>query len=207
MVANGVSGVDAMDTGGCDDATGRLLPPWARACIRQVLGGAAGERPSGPVLDDPGCSFVTLRRGGALHGCIGSIEPRRPLVEDVARHAVAAAIFDPRATPLALEAVDALDVEVSVLSPLAPLPAADEPALLAALQPGVDGLVLRSGHRSATFLPQVWASLPAPEEFLAHLKRKAGLPADFWEPEIAFHRFTVCKWIELAPAIAAAAAR
>ena len=108
----------------------------------------------------PGASFVTLHRRGELRGCIGSLEPHRPLAEDVAGNARAAAYLDPRFAAVAREELPELELEISVLSPLAPLPAASESELVASLRPGVDGLVLVEGARRATFLPAVWRSAP-----------------------------------------------
>ena len=62
--------------------------------------------------------------------------------------------------------------------------------------PGVDGLILNCGHHRSTFLPQVWESLPTPGLFLEHLKLKAGLPADFWSPQLTLARYGVQKWKE-----------
>jgi AMMECR1 domain-containing protein len=70
-----------------------------------------------------------------------------------------------------------------------PLPCRDEADLLRQLRPGVDGLILQEGRRRATFLPSVWEDLPAPADFLAHLKRKAGLEADHWSPRLQFWRY------------------
>ena len=67
---------------------------------------------------------------------------------------------------------------------------------MARLRPGVDGLILHYGQRRATFLPQVWESLPKPRHFLHQLKLKAGLPADFWDEEIRLARYGVQKWKE-----------
>jgi AmmeMemoRadiSam system protein A len=144
-----------------------------------------------PALRAPGASFVTLHRHGELRGCIGSLEPHRPLAEDVAGNARAAAFMDPRFPPVGRDEVAGLELEISVLSPLTPLAAASEAELLAALRPGTDGLVLVEGARRATFLPAVWRQLPEPRSFLAHLKHKAGLPADHWSPAIRFLRYTV----------------
>jgi AMMECR1 domain-containing protein len=72
----------------------------------------------------------------------------------------------------------------------------DEADALARLRPGIDGLVLSYGRRRATFLPQVWESLPEPRQFIAQLKLKAGLPADFWHAEIRLARYGVRKWKE-----------
>jgi AmmeMemoRadiSam system protein A len=145
-----------------------------------------------PALAAPGASFVSLHRpDGALRGCIGSLEAHRPLAVDVAANARAAAFEDPRFPPVAAGEAPALVLEISVLQPSVPLPAASEEELLAALRPGVDGLVLVEGLRRATFLPAVWRQLPEPRDFLAHLKRKAGLPPDYWSPTLRFLRYTV----------------
>jgi len=177
-----------------DAAERRALVELARAAI-----GAGRDSPwlgpdlAGlpPALTAPGASFVTLHRRGALRGCIGSLEAHRPLAEDVAGNARAAAFQDPRFPPVVREELSELDLEISVLSALVPLPAASEAELLAALRPRVDGLVLVEGRRRATFLPAVWRELPEPRQFLAHLKHKAGLPADHWSPSLQFFRYTV----------------
>ena len=72
----------------------------------------------------------------------------------------------------------------------------DEADLLAQLRPEVDGIVLQHGEFRATFLPQVWDVLPEPENFLAQLKRKAGLGATFWARDIRIYRYTVSHWSE-----------
>ena len=59
------------------------------------------------------------------------------------------------------------------------------------LRPGVDGLVLEERGQRGTFLPSVWESLPSPRQFLAQLKVKAGLPADYWSDSIKVERYTV----------------
>ena len=141
-------------------------------------------------LREPGASFVTLRILGELRGCTGSLEPSRPLVRDVAQNAYRSAFEDPRFRPLTEAELPRIDTHVAVLSPLEPLPAASEAELLAALRPGVDGLVLREGSRGATFLPAVWESLPEPRAFLDHLREKAGLPAGYWSAELRFQRYT-----------------
>jgi AmmeMemoRadiSam system protein A len=143
------------------------------------------------ALTAPGASFVSLHRRGALRGCMGSLEARRPLAEDVAGNARAAAFLDPRFPPVAPEELAELELEISVLGPARPLPAASEAELLAALRPGVDGLVLCEGGRRATYLPSVWTQLPDPAEFVRQLKRKAGLPPDYWSPRLRFDRYEV----------------
>ncbi|TCO82388.1 hypothetical protein EV699_105179 [Plasticicumulans lactativorans] len=172
----------------------RALLGVARAAIAHAL--AHGRRLAvdvaafPPRLREPGASFVTLEIDGHLRGCIGTLEARVPLVRDVATHAHAAAFEDPRFPPLTAAEWPRVELHVSVLTPPEPLPAGSEAELLAQLRPGVDGLILEApGHR-ATFLPAVWEDLPAPAEFLGHLKRKAGLPAAYWSPELRFARYT-----------------
>lgn len=143
-----------------------------------------------------GASFVTLTQNGQLRGCIGTPEAWRPLKEDVAANAVAAALRDPRFTPLQAREWPQTRVEVSVLSSLEPMAFDNEAQALAQLRPGVDGLVLTCGRHRATFLPQVWEQLPDPALFLAQLKRKAGLSTHFWSPDLRLERFTVTKWKE-----------
>lgn len=147
-----------------------------------------------PWLREIGASFVTLRLQGELRGCIGSVDPHRPLGDDVVHNARAAAFQDPRFPPVAREELERLQVEVSVLSPRTPIEASDEPSALAALRPGVDGIYLEYAGRGATFLPQVWENLPDPQDFLGELRRKAGLGARFWDPAIRLSRYTVEKY-------------
>ncbi len=164
-----------------------------------------GERASGlahPALREPGATFVTLHRDGVLRGCIGSVAARRPLGADVQANAEAAAFRDPRFAPLARHEFDLVDVEVSLLSASERMYCADESEVLAQLRPHVDGVILDCGTYRSTFLPQVWAQLPEPAEFLAALKRKAGLPADYWSAQIELSRYTVAKFAETASTVA-----
>jgi len=145
-------------------------------------------------LREPGATFVTLRLDGELRGCIGSIEPRRALGDDVAHNARAAS-RDARFPPLPRSRVPHLGVEVSVLSAREPMSVEDEAHALEMLRPGVDGIVLEYGPLCATFLPQVWESLPDPASFLAELRRKARLPPRFWHPDLRLSRYTVEKFL------------
>jgi hypothetical protein len=150
-------------------------------------------------LDQPGATFVTLTQRGDLRGCIGSLEAHRPLSQDVQENAVAAAFRDPRFAPLSADEFQRTRVEVSLLTAPQPMPVADEADALAQLRPFDDGLIFQVGHLRSTFLPQVWEQLPAPRQFLAHLKMKAGLPADFWSTEVRLSRYGVQKWKEMQP--------
>jgi AmmeMemoRadiSam system protein A len=206
------------------DLQGQALCSFARASIGAVLGGPAAVAPEGSFASSRGACFVTLRWARAsaastnpdqssgasadsatddgeeeLQGCIGSLEPHRSLVDDVAENAVAAALRDPRGRKLQLADLDSLEVELSILSPMTVLPVHSEEEAIAALRPHEDGAVLVSGRRRGTFLPQVWDSLPDPREFLYQLKRKAGLPMLGWDPSYQLLRYSVQKWKNRAP--------
>jgi len=175
---------------------GSTLVSLARASIAQRLGLDARVAEGAAWLRQPGATFVTLTRAGELRGCIGSLEAKRPLLADVKENALAAAFSDPRFKPVTAAEWPGVRVEVSLLSPLETLECSSEAEALAQIRPGVDGLVIEYGHHRGTFLPQVWESLPEPGQFLLNLKRKAGLPPDFWEPGLALKRYTVTKWHE-----------
>lgn len=175
---------------------GAVLLAIARGAIEERLGGATQPPRDEPWLREPAATFVTIRRDGELRGCIGSIDPRRPLGADVAHNARAAAFSDPRFPPLTRDELDGLEVEVSVLSPREGLPVASESEAAARLRPGVDGVYLEYGNASATFLPQVWESIPDPLSFLAELRRKAALPRRFWHPDLRLTRYTVEKFVD-----------
>jgi AmmeMemoRadiSam system protein A len=173
---------------------GQVLIAIARESIERVGDLEVHARWSEEWLRAPGASFVTLKIEGELRGCIGSIEARRALGDDVARNAHAAAYRDPRFPAVTLEEVQRLGVEVSVLSEREPLVVSGELDALSLLRPGIDGIYLEYEGLSSTFLPQVWESLPAPEDFLGELKRKAGLPRGFWHPGLRLSRYTVEKF-------------
>ncbi len=179
-----------------DPDLGRALLAIARSAIGAELGLRPFAAASHAALTEPAATFVTLKLAGELRGCIGSLKPMRPLGVDVRANAIAAAFRDPRFPPLAVVEFEATMVEVSLLSADERLDVRDESDLLARLRPDIDGLVLEYGHHRATFLPQVWESLPDPRGFLAALKRKAGLPADFWSPQVNVSRYGVTKWEE-----------
>jgi hypothetical protein len=172
---------------------GAVLVRWARASLREKLGGPAAERPSGAWCDELGATFVTLRwKSGQLQGCIGSLEADRAIVDDVAHNAIAAGTRDPRTTPCALDDVDRLDVELSILSPLEPLEGEH------AIRVGIDGVVLLHGGRRATFLPVMWERLRDVPTFMAELRHKCGLPRNF-AGEVRLMRYTVDKFTDPAP--------
>ena len=176
--------------------TGATLLPLARATIARELGRPQNADESALWLQAPGACFVTLTQQGELRGCIGSLEAHRALLADVKANALAAAFRDPRFAPLAVHELERTEVEISLLSPMQALSFGSEAEALAQLRPGIDGLVFEFGARRSTFLPQVWEQLPEVQDFMAHLKRKAGLPASFWHGEVRLQRYTVAKWKE-----------
>ncbi|WP_242518984.1 MULTISPECIES: AmmeMemoRadiSam system protein A [Thiorhodovibrio] len=177
------------------DADHLRLLAVARASIAHgLLHGRAASVDSAsesPALRSPGAAFVTLELHGQLRGCIGSLEPHggRSLAADVSENAYAAAFRDPRFAPLGQHELAALHISISVIGPREPIACASESDLLAALSPGVDGLILEAGACRGTFLPSVWEQLPRPADFLRHLKRKAGLAENQWPENLQAWRY------------------
>lgn len=143
-----------------------------------------------PALREPAGVFVTLEVEGELNGCIGTVEPVEPLAAAVPRLAWAAAFADRRLPPLTAADYPSLDIKLSLMSPLTPVPAATEDDVLAILRPGVDGLVIRHGAGNATFLPAVWDKVPDPLAFLRQLEGKAGLRPGQWPRDVQAWRYT-----------------
>jgi len=180
---------------------GRKLLQIARQSISAALvaDGKPGAPPAGePWLREARASFVTLMRGDELRGCVGALEAQRPLAEDVAENARAAAFEDARFKPLTRDEFARTDIEVSLLSTPKRLAFEDHADLIGRLRPGVDGIILEQGEegRRATFLPQVWEGLPDPEQFIAHLRQKAGIAQSTELRRCRVKRYTVLKWRE-----------
>ena len=178
------------------DDRGATLLPIARAAISTALGRPLLAPEDAPWLQQPGACFVTLTQRGQLRGCIGTLQAHRALRDDVKVNAVAAALRDPRFAPLLATELERTRIEVSLLSAPQAMDFDTEAQALAQLQPGVDGVVFEFGHHRSTFLPQVWEQLPSATEFMAHLKRKAGLAPDFWDKDVRLQRYTVHLWHE-----------
>jgi hypothetical protein len=139
---------------------------------------------------------VTLSKDGKLRGCIGSLEAHRPLRDDVAANAIAAAFRDPRFPALTAGEWPNCSVEVSLLSRPRTIRFADEPDLLAQVRAGEDGIILEHAGKRATYLPQVWEGLPDKQRFFAELKRKAGIPPETGLVRCKVRRYRVAKWKE-----------
>jgi len=178
---------------------GTLLLTLARNAIAEKLDAPHlpdPESTSHAALLERGAVFVTLTWNGDLRGCIGSLEAWRPLHEDVKANAVAAAFRDPRFPPLSADEFGITRVEVSLLTPAQAMSFVSEDDATQQLRPRIDGVILEYGKHRGTFLPQVWESLPEPREFMAQLKRKAGLPPNFWNNQLKLSRYQVEKWKE-----------
>lgn len=175
---------------------GKVLLKIARAAISRALNVPVVADESASWLADKGACFVTLTRYGELRGCIGTLQAYRSLLEDVKGNAVSAALRDPRFAPLGAQELDSTDIEISLLSPTQKIEFENEADALAQLRPGIDGVVFEFGLHRSTFLPQVWEQLPRPKQFMAQLKRKAGLTEDFWAEGVNLSRYTVTKWHE-----------
>jgi AmmeMemoRadiSam system protein A len=147
-------------------------------------------------LTETRATFTTLHAAGKLRGCCGTLEATQPLAQDVSHSAFQAAFRDPRFDPVGKNELDAISLEVSVLSPMEKIIVTDEDDLLGRLTPGVDGLVIIEGWRRATFLPKVWESLPEPRQFLSHLKVKCGLPGNYWSEQLEFRRYSTATYTE-----------
>jgi AmmeMemoRadiSam system protein A len=190
----------APESPGTDDRAGVELLCLARDSIEY---GLVHERPL-PVdytelpraLADMAATFTTLRYGGNLRGCCGTLEAVRPLAVDVAHSAFRAAFRDVRFEPVGKHELEAVRLEVSVLSSLEPVPFSSEADLLRRLTPGVDGLVIIAEGRRATFLPKVWEMLPDPRQFLFALKAKCGLPEKYWSERLEFQRYRTTSYTE-----------
>lgn len=186
------------------DQQQRLLAIARRAIEEYVKTGRQCEvSETDPVLRRPGAAFVTLRKSGALRGCIGSLEPTKALVEDVRDRAIMAAVADPRFPPVRGDELGELEVEVSVLSPLVRVASADE------IDISKHGVMVVSGVRRGVFLPQVaqetgWTR----EVLLTHLcEEKAGLPGDAWKTGAELYVFTVQAFSSPAPGVQTNAGR
>ncbi|MEN8172625.1 MAG: AmmeMemoRadiSam system protein A [Chloroflexota bacterium] len=159
---------------------------------RQALEHAARAKPLpmicleeySPVLRAPGASFVTLKKSGRLRGCIGTLTPFQPLVLDVQDRAVAAGFNDHRFPAVIFDELAEIEIEISRLTQPKPLNFSNPEDLPRLLRPGIDGVVIHDGFRRATFLPQVWESLPISENFLGELCQKMGANRDLWRNKI-----------------------
>jgi len=162
------------------------LVDLARRAIAAQVAGAPAPGPLEIGLPDASGAFVTIKRHGALRGCLGTLECTRGLAAEVARCAADAASQDPRFPPVRSDELADVSLEVSVLGPLEPIDPADSSVITI----GRHGLVAEQGHRRGLLLPQVatewgWTA----EQFLRQTCVKAGLPEDAWRRGARIFRF------------------
>jgi len=162
-----------------------LLRIARRATKAYVTEGRMPEEiPSHSKLSAPGAAFVTFRSGGSLRGCIGYTEPHAPLFRTVQECAVAAATEDPRFPRVTPKEMEALRIEISVLTPLMPVRPED-------VTVGVHGIMIRKGGKRGLLLPQVAIEQGWDREmFLSQVCGKAGLPPDAWKEDAELFSFT-----------------
>jgi hypothetical protein len=177
--------VRSSDDSPLDDDDKRTLLREARSTIERFL-----TTETTPLLRSTGAlarkqgAFVTLRKHGRLRGCIGRMSADLPLAQVVGYCALQAAFNDRRFDPVTLPELANIDIEVSLLTPF------ERVATHQDIVVGRDGVLLEKDGQSAVFLPSVaveqgWGR----DEMLAHLCRKAGLPADAWRAGATFYTF------------------
>jgi AmmeMemoRadiSam system protein A len=177
------------------DQRAELLAIARRAIRERVRGLRSPGGPSrDPRLEAVGAAFVTISQRGQLRGCIGYVDPIKPLTEAVAHCAAAAATGDPRFPPVTPEELTRLEIEVSVLSPLRQIGDPSE------VQVGTHGLYISQSGRNGLLLPQVASELRWDREtFLRQTCLKAGLPADAWRHGAEIQVFTVDHFTDHTP--------
>ncbi len=140
-------------------------------------------------LQELRATYVTLKLGNELRGCVGHLEAKVPLIVDASFSAFAAAFRDSRFAPLTAEETEHLSLHISVLSPLEKRGVLSEHSMHSMLSPGEDGVVIELGPRRACFLPVMWDRFESTEDFVSSLKSKAGLPSDYWSTELMLYTF------------------
>lgn len=166
----------------------RLLLELARNTIKARLMGLnqVDIVPESDVLREPRGAFVTLHKNGQLRGCIGYVEPIKPLYQAVIDMAIAAAFQDPRFPPLKMEEFNDISIEISAMSPLKKIKDISE------VQVGVHGILIKRGFYQGLLLPQVATEQGWDRDtFLEHTCYKAGMGPDCWKhPDTEIYIFS-----------------
>ena len=159
------------------EAAKQTLLDVARRAVRLAVerGELLESLPSDEELQRPAGAFVTLHRFGRLRGCVGQLASNEPLISVVAYCAMAAALEDPRFTPMNAAEFDGVEIEISVLSPLSEISPNQ-------IEAGRHGLLISNRGNRGVLLPQValehqWEA----QRFLEETCVKAGLERDAWK--------------------------
>lgn len=131
--------------------------------------------------------FVSLKKGKALRGCIGTYLPQQEnIAAEIIHNAISAATQDPRFPPVTLKELDALTISVDILSP------PEQVVDLASLDPKKYGVIVESGWKRGLLLPDI-EGVDTVEEQIRIASMKAGIAS--WEP-VTVYRFTVERYKE-----------
>jgi uncharacterized protein len=175
------------------EADQQLLLQIARNAVTSYLCGHSPRLPEvlpGALTETRGI-FVSIHRDCELRGCIGNIHAVSPLYRTVAECAIAAAISDPRFTPLTTSELPAVEFEISVLSSLERVFNTEE------IEIGKHGLVITKKDTRGLLLPQVAATFGwNRERFLQETCKKAGLTADDWKKDATIESFSAVVFSE-----------
>lgn len=179
--------IKSTQSGSLTESDKEILLKIARDAISCAVGGQPLEpidlEKYSAILREHGASFITLSKNKNLRGCIGAIEAYQPFILDVQEHAVAAALEDYRFPPVKIEEIQQIEIEISRLTPMRELDYSTYEDLISKLRVNVDGALIKTNGRRATFLPQVWEKVPDPEQFLSQLCMKMGAAPDLWKTQ------------------------
>lgn len=176
--------------------SGHALLALARATLARELNVPHAPCVNTGSLNAAGACHVTLTQRQVLRGSAGSLRAERPLIEDLKANSLAAAFHDPRFKPLTAHDLDTLRIEVALLVSIEPVRFDDEQHARAQLRAGIDGIIFEYGFHHSFVLPDVWQKFAHSTDVLIHLKRRAGLPPDFWNAQVKLTRYQVFKWSE-----------
>jgi AmmeMemoRadiSam system protein A len=187
-----------------DDEHRRALLTLAADSIGHALLRGDGQpeipEPTGDLaLDQAAATFVTLERGDALLGCIGTLEATEALAASVARNACKAAFADPRLPAVSVADFEVMAIKVSVLSRLTPMRVRSWRDVARNLRVGTDGVLVESGGHRATLLPSVWPKVEGSGQFVDILWHKAGLRPRDWLPRTHVWKYTTEEFEDLGP--------
>lgn len=164
-----------------------------KACfVTLMISGA--EAPVGKTGSAGKKKSASKRKVLRLRGCIGHLQAIQPLYKDIIENAVSSAFNDMRFSALTEWEFPLVKIEVSVLTDPEPLEYENSTDLLKKIKEGKDGLIIKKGYFSATFLPSVWEEIKKKEDFLSHLCAKAGLsPGEWREGKLEVQRYYAIK--------------